>query len=119
MGHGAESMGQSELNAECGLRPVGAIGAYAPEGSEGSGKLEGGMRNAEVREVGMWNWEVGMRKAERGNWKSECGMRKWELEVGRRPPARRGHRGLRPGGNAELMKIEVVTMVDERVDLRS
>ena len=38
-------------NAEVGLRPVGAIEAYAPEG--------------------MW------------------------------PPARRGHKGLRPGGNAE------------------
>ncbi len=29
-------------NVECGLRPVGAIGAYAPEGS---GKWEVGMRN--------------------------------------------------------------------------
>ena len=42
-----------------------------------------------------------------------------KLEVGMRPPAHRGHRGLRPGGNAELMKMEVVTMVDERADLRS
>jgi len=54
-------------NVECGLRPVGAIGAYAPEGmgnSEwgmrngegGSGKLECGSENAEW---GEGNWDVG------------------------------------------------------------
>ena len=38
---------------EGGLRPVGAIGAYAPEGSGNA-------------EVGMRNVEAGMRKAEIG-----------------------------------------------------
>jgi len=72
-------------NSECGLRPlravgsiyepeaVGAIGAYAPEGSNGSGKTELGMRPATS-------------SAE---------------------------------SKSELMKVEMVTMVDGRVDLRS
>jgi ATP-dependent helicase HrpA len=34
-------------------------------------------------------------------WKSEVGIGKGKSEVGMRPPARRGHRGLRPGGKAE------------------
>jgi hypothetical protein len=43
-------------------------------------------------ECGSRNAELGMRKAEGG---------KGNAEVGMRPPARRGHRGLRPGGNSE------------------
>ena len=36
-------------------------------------------------------------------------------EVGMRPPARRGHRGLRPGGNVELPisgKVQKVSSMD-------
>jgi hypothetical protein len=41
---------------ECGLRPIGAIGAYAPEGmgnfrGQRHLKAEGGMRNAEFRRI--------------------------------------------------------------------
>jgi hypothetical protein len=45
---------------ECGLRPVGAIGAYAPQGRRNG---ECGGRNGEV---GMGKSEFGMGKAELG-----------------------------------------------------
>ena len=40
---------------ECGLRPVGAIGAYAPEGMRKDREMEVGMRRG-------WNVEVGKRR---------------------------------------------------------
>jgi hypothetical protein len=60
-------------------------------------KSEFGMRNGEV---GMRNAEIRKRNVEVGKRNEEFGMRKSELE--RRPPARRGHRGLRPGGNEKF-----------------
>ena len=46
--------------------------------------------------------ETGMRKSEYGSdWNAEVGMRNAE-KTGMRPPARRGHRGLRPGGKVEV-----------------
>jgi hypothetical protein len=48
---------------ECGHRPVGEIGAYAPEGS---GKWK----------FGIGKWEFGI-----GKW--ECGMRKWKFGIGK------------------------------------
>jgi NADPH-dependent glutamate synthase beta subunit-like oxidoreductase len=71
-------------DAECGLRPVGAIGAYAPEGSGKS--------------------EVGSRSAEGGNGKSECGSVK--VEGGNGQP----YDGGRESGFAELKRIEVPSL---------
>jgi hypothetical protein len=76
---------------------------------------EGGSRNAEV---GRWKktyraWRIAL-KIEDGLWvsgvskkvtDSRCQKtedREKDVEVGMRPPARRGHRGLRPGGKAEF-----------------
>jgi NADPH-dependent glutamate synthase beta subunit-like oxidoreductase len=71
-------------DAECGLRPVGAIGAYAPEGSGKS--------------------EVGSRSAEGGNGKSECGSVKVEGGNGQL------YDGGRESGFAELKRIEVPSL---------
>jgi NADPH-dependent glutamate synthase beta subunit-like oxidoreductase len=71
-------------DAECGLRPVGAIGAYAPEGSRKS--------------------EVGSRSAEGGNGKSECGSVKVEGGNGQL------YYGGRESGFAELKRIEVPSL---------
>jgi len=43
----------------------------------------------------------GQRADDRGQISENRGQRSELSEVGMRPPARRGHRGLRPGGNAE------------------
>jgi CheY-like chemotaxis protein len=58
-------------------------------------------------------WEGGMRNGESGKEKSEGGMR---------PPARRGHKGLRPGGNAEKeLKAETskLNKIGQNSDLKS
>ncbi len=67
-----------------GLRPVGAIRAYAPEGrwngEFGIGKVEVGMGNAEGVEFGMMNFEFGMGKFEWGSGNGEVGRGNVEAE---------------------------------------
>jgi hypothetical protein len=77
----------------------------------GSGNAEVGSGNAEL---GMRNWECGSGKKEVGSGTrrrpigrdyaaakdAECGS--CNGEGGMRPPARRGHTGLRPGGKLEI-----------------
>ena len=43
----------------------------------------------------------GLKTGDRGQRTEDGGQRRLNSEFGMRPPARRGHRGLRPGGNAE------------------
>ena len=47
--------------------------------------------------------------------RKECGIEN-NAEVGMRPPARRGYRGLRPGGKAEKRKWEI-GMADSRCQM--
>ena len=74
-------------NAECGLRPVGTIGAYAPEGSEEGGKAEFEIRNAASGPEGPTpRREVGV---------NECGN---------------GYDGRRECGFADLKRVEALSL---------
>jgi hypothetical protein len=80
---------------ECGLRPVGAIGAYAPEG---------------IRK------EVGRRKQEFGSGNAECG-KKWELGSGNAEVGKGNAEIYTPIGlktNWELFVISYWLIVSEK-----
>jgi hypothetical protein len=62
------------------------------------------VRRWEDEKVRRWEGEkVGRWEGQRSK---ESAERLWNSEGGMRPPARRGHRGLRPGGKAEKKEGE-------------
>jgi len=62
-------------------------------------RAEGRGQGTESR--GQRTEDRGLKTGYRGQRTEDGGQRRLNSEFGMRPPAHRGHRGLRPGGNAE------------------
>jgi two-component system sensor histidine kinase/response regulator len=86
------------------LESAGLIVSLANNGEEGVRAVKEKVYDVVLMDIQMplmngYEATKGIRNWEGGKQKSEVGMRNGEN--GMRPPARKGHRGLRPGGNAE------------------